>query len=445
MPSTRPDLAQRLGPPWLAWSLGVAGAALLASDGDAVIRLPGAAMLLAGTTLLAWRSYRNRNLFRHLLGSIPLPDKGENLLRDLPRAWEDLERENLRLRTEAEAEDQIRRHILANLRTGVLLLGRDRQIRLFNPTARAILGASSNLGEGEPLVSAFREPESLKNFQEAFTGTFREWDIKRNPRTVRIRAVPFPAPVGEEGPWVLVTLDDITHHEALETTRQKFISNASHELKTPVTGIRVAVENLMDGAQVLPEGESNLTIILRSLDRMVMLLDDISELSRIETGALRLDAKPLVLGTFLQEFLEGVQSLGTAKEVRIVADLDPAQAAHPFQADPQRLGQLLSNLVSNAVKFGPRDTEVVVAARVEAEAVAFSVIDHGPGISAQDQARIFERFFRSQATRGVPGTGLGLSIVKHLAVLMGGEVDLRSEPGQGATFTFRLPEAGQGD
>jgi len=206
-----------------------------------------------------------------------------------------------------------------------------------------------------------------------------------------------------------------------------------------VTGIRVAVENLQDGALVLPEGDTSLKIILRSLDRMVMLLDDISELSRIETGALRLDARPLTVGPFMTEFLESVQPLARVRNVRILSEVDPGATDHPFRADPLRLGQLLENLVSNAVKFGPPESEVRVAARLEGDALAFSVADQGPGIGSQDLPRIFERFFRAPATRGVPGTGLGLSIVKHLAVLMGGEVDVQSEPGRGAIFTFRLP------
>ncbi|WP_316415437.1 sensor histidine kinase [Mesoterricola silvestris] len=424
--------------PLLPWAAALAGGALMASDIEPVLRVAGFLAAAAGGVSLALAMRRHRESMARLLAVLPVPEKGDEVYRALPRAWAALEAENHRLATEVEAEDQVRRQILANLRTGIVLLGLDRQIRLFNPKARTILGASSHLGEGESLVSAFREPESLRNLQDAYGGAFREWTLKRNPRTIRLRAVPFPAP-GEEGTWVLVTLDDITHFEALETTRQKFISNASHELKTPVTGIRVAVENLQDGGLVLAEGETSLKIILRSLDRMVMLLDDISELSRIETGALRLDPRPLTAGPFMAEFMESVEPLGRARNVRIRAEVDPAVRDHAFRADPMRLGQLLENLVSNAVKFGPPDSEVRVEARLEGEVLAFAVADQGPGIGGQDLPRVFERFFRAPATRAVPGTGLGLSIVKHLAVLMGGEVDVASELGHGATFTFRLP------
>jgi two-component system phosphate regulon sensor histidine kinase PhoR len=238
-----------------------------------------------------------------------------------------------------------------------------------------------------------------------------------------------------------VTLDDVTQFEALETTRQKFISNASHELKTPVTGIKVAVENLVEGGCVSEGGETSLRIILRALDRMVLLLDDISELSRIETGALRLEPRPLTLGPFMDELLDGVAPLAAARKVRILREVEPGTEDLAFRADPMRLGQALENLVSNAVKFGPEDSEVRVSVRREGDLLAWTVRDRGPGIREQDLPRIFERFYRAPATRGVPGTGLGLSIVKHLAVLMGGEVDVRSSPGDGAAFTFRHPVA----
>jgi len=435
------NLSRRIRTPWAAWTLALAGGILAASDIEPVFRTLGALAVGAGAFLLIRGARRQRALVERLLAAIPLDDKGEGLFRALPRAWSALTEENRRLRTEVAAEDQTRRHILANLKTGVVLLGQDRQIRLFNPAAKLILGTSSALGEGEALVAAFREPESLRNLGEAFAGGFTEWTLKRNPRTIRLRAVPFPAPAAEAGPWVLMTLDDVTHHEALETTRQKFIANASHELKTPVTGIRVAVENLVDGALVLPEGELSLKIILRALDRMVMLLDDISELSRIETGALRLEPKSLVVGPFLAEFLDSVAPLARARRVAVVPVLAPELAGQAFQADPMRLGQLLENLVSNAIKFGPENGEVRVGVELADGWLAWSVSDQGPGISGPDSLRIFERFFRAPATRGVPGTGLGLAIVKHLAVLMGGTVELRTAPGQGATFIFRLPPA----
>ena len=441
MPKGRPDLSQRMTMPWAAFILAVGGGALLAGDVDPVLRGMGILATLAGGVLLALRVRRHRSTMAEVLAVIPVEDKGEGLLRQLPKAWAALEEENLLLRTRAEAEDQIRRQILTHLNTGVLLLDQNRTIRLFNPSAQTILGTSSSLGLGDPVVVAFREPESLRNLDQACLGAALEWTLKRNPRSLRVRAIPFEAPLQASAyPWVMVTLDDITRQEALETTRQKFIANASHELKTPVTGIRIAVENLQEGDLVLPEGETSLRIIFRAVERMAMLLEDISELSRIETGALRLEPALLRMGSFARDSLENTRPQAAAANVTVQLDLPPALEDLTFRADPLRLVQLLDNLLSNAIKFSPAGSTVRVGVRKEGPWLTWAVADQGPGISETDAQRIFERFYRAPSVRGIPGTGLGLAIVKHLAVLLQGEVDLHTELGKGSTFIFRLPE-----
>ena len=440
MPKAHPDLSQRMTTPWVAFALAVAGGALLARDMEPVFRLLGLCAALAGGILLAVRARQGRLTMAQVLAVIPVEDKGDALLRKLPKAWAALEEENLLLRTRAEAEDQIRRQILTHLSAGMLLLDQDRNLRLFNPSAQLLLGSSSSLGLGDPVVLAFREPEGLRNIDNACQGAAAEWILKRNPRILRVRAIPFEAPLqASSHPWVLVTVDDITRQEALETTRQKFIANASHELKTPVTGIKIAVENLQEGALVLPEGDSSLRIILRAVDRMTMLLGDISELSRIETGALRLDPVALRLGAFVADALENSRPQAEAADVRLELDLPPELEDFPFQADPLRLVQLLDNLLSNAIKFSPAGAGVQIKVRQEGPWLVWAMTDEGPGISETDAQRIFERFYRAPSVRRIPGTGLGLAIVKHLAVLMKGEVDMRTELGKGSTFIFRLP------
>jgi len=430
------DLSQAMPTPWLALGLALAGGAFMAMEVEPVFRVAGFAAAAAGTVLLWRQGRRHRDRMARLLDAIPLEERGEGLYRALPKAWAALEQDNLTLRTQVAADDQVRRQILTHLRAGVVLVGEDGRIRLINPAAQTMLGWSAQLGPGEAAVAAFREPESLRSLQEAFAGTPVEWILKRNPRTLALRAIPFAAP-GGGAPWVLVALDDLTRQEALETTRQKFIANASHELKTPVTSIRIAVENLQDGELVLAEGEVNLKAILRAVERMAMLLDEISELSRIETGALRLEPKELRVGPFAAELLEA----GRAPGARLTLDLPPELAGRVFRADPLRLSQLLENLLNNAVKFSPPGSEVTLAVRAEGPWLVWAVTDHGPGLAESEAKRIFERFYRAPATRGVPGTGLGLAIVKHLAVLMEGEVEVRTAPGQGSTFTFRLPAA----
>lgn len=353
------------------------------------------------------------------------------------RVKSELEQENQSLKDLSRQEDHLRQGILANLREGVVLLDSGKEVRLYNPAAQLLLSTSSRLTMGGSLPGVFREPETLRCIELAYAGRETEWTLRRDPRSLRLRATPFESADGSRS--VLLTLDDITRQEALETTRQKFISNASHELKTPVTSIRLATENLLDGGFVAPGGENNLKAILRSVDRMTMLLNDISELSRIETGALRLEARPIQLAPFLPQMVEEMRHQAEPRRIALRADLQPGLERLAIQADPLRLHQLLENLLSNAIKFSPEGSEVVLRVQQNEPWLVFSVQDSGPGIAESDAKRIFERFYRAASTRGVPGTGLGLAIVKHLVLLMGGEVSLQSELGKGSTFTVKLP------
>ena len=271
--------------------------------------------------------------------------------------------------------------------------------------------------------------------ERAYQGLGAEWRLLRSGRTLRVRGIPF-APLGAIT-GVLLTLDDISNQEALETTRQKFISNVSHELKTPVTAIRIAAENLLE--ERLPDPAKGSTqSILRSVDRLTLLLGDLSELSRIESGALKLSPEAVDLGPFLSGLLEELRRQHANKGVGLAAEYLAAPGTR-IQADPLRLHQILENLVSNAMKFSPAGTEVVLSVQVSAQGHTWEVRDQGPGIPEAEQSRIFERFYRSQATRAKPGTGLGLAIVKHLCRLMGGVVTVENRPEGGATFRVLLP------
>lgn len=434
------NLADLIPTPWMGLGLALAGMAVLMSRWEPVIRVVGAVLVLSAIIWLARTTRQTRDLVARIQEAIPLADKSEQVIRALPKSWAELEQEKHQFEAELHRETGLRQALLANLTIGVVQFGHDHRIRLFNDSAQVLLGASSHLALESDLLEAFREPESLRNLDRTFQGQGTSWDLRRGSRTLGIHAVPFGAETGEAG-GALLTIYDLTRQEALETTRQKFISNASHELKTPVAGIRIAAENLQEGKMVTAEGEASLRSIFRSVERMTMLLNDISELSRIETGALTLEPSELQVGPFAEALLEDLHAQTEDRSIRLVAEIPGELSRQTFKADPLRLHQLLENLLSNAIKFSPQGERVRLCVWRDGPWLAWSVIDHGPGISSTDAQRIFERFYRAPSARGVPGTGLGLSIVKHLSVLMGGEVDLKSELGQGATFTLRLPWA----
>lgn len=440
MPRSR-DSARILATPWSSFLLSCAGGATLAGAHEPVFRLLGGLLVLLGALLLVRGVRQVHALIDRVLAAIPFQDKSQATLDELPRAWVRLQRKVVDLEQAIVREDILRWNIVANLKAGLVLFRRDDRVRLFNPSARQLLGSSSQLAVGSILADVFREPESLRAMEQARAVGCTEWLLRRGGRLLTARAVPFqgdPEGPGEED-GLLVTLEDITRQEALETTRQKFISNASHELKTPTTSIRIAAEDLLEGQMVAPEGETSLRIILRSVDRMTMLLNDISELSRIETGALALAPQTLYLGTFVDDLVEDIGPAAQARGVQVLGSVPHGLEVQPFEADPYRLHQLLENLLSNAIKFSPEGGRVWLRVTREGSSLVWQVQDEGAGIPLQEQPRIFERFYRMSSSRAVPGTGLGLAIVKHLALLMGGEVAVESEPGRGATFTLRLP------
>jgi two-component system phosphate regulon sensor histidine kinase PhoR len=356
---------------------------------------------------------------------------------DLPQAWSALERENLDLRERAAREDRLLPGIMARLEEGVLLFGPSGGLEQFNPAAQRHLGLGAPLAKGMPMGEVFRDPDSPMAIQKAYLGQGTEWRLTRGGRTLRVRAIPF-APLGSVS-GVLLTLDDISRQEALETTRQKFISNVSHELKTPVTAIRIAAENLQE--ERLSEAATlSAQSLLRSVDRLTLLLGDLSELSRIESGALHLAPETLNLEAFVDTLVKDLREQHGGKGVALERELD-APAGAWIQADPLRLNQILENLISNAMKFSPPGGRVTLSVHITEHGQTWEVRDQGPGIPEAEQGRIFERFYRAQAAKAKPGTGLGLAIVKHLCRLMGGEVTVESRPGEGAVFRVMLPNS----
>ena len=356
-------------------------------------------------------------------------------IEDLPLAWSALEQENVDLKERAAREDRLLPGIMARLEEGVILFGTGGNLEQFNPAAQRHLGLGAPLAKGMAVKDIFRDQEGPEAVQKAYRGTSCEWRMTRAGRTLRVRVIPF-APMGSVS-GVLLTLDDVTSQEALETTRQKFISNVSHELKTPVTAIRIAAENLHE--EDLPEpARATAESIMRSVDRLAMLLGDLSELSRIESGALHLAPVRVDLYAFLDTLVRdlGPRGVESGVELALKADAPPGTE---ILADPLRLHQVLENLVSNALKFSPSGGQVELSVRITGQGQIWEVRDQGPGIPEAEQGRIFERFYRVQAAKAKPGTGLGLAIVKHLCRLMGGEVSVESRPGEGALFRVILP------
>jgi two-component system phosphate regulon sensor histidine kinase PhoR len=231
---------------------------------------------------------------------------------------------------------------------------------------------------------------------------------------------------------------DITRLEQLERVRQEFLSNVSHELRTPLTSIITFAETLQDGAlEDEKDARRFVQIIGRNAGRMRSLIEDIMELSAIESGALGLEVREARLHQLVRETFNALDSKAEGCGVTLVNEVELGAVV---RADARRLEQMLINLVENAIKFSRRGGEVRVRHERGARDL-ISVEDEGEGIPAEHLPRIFERFYRVDRARSreLGGTGLGLAIVKHLARAHGGEVSVRSTPNEGTTFTIELP------
>ncbi len=247
---------------------------------------------------------------------------------------------------------------------------------------------------------------------------------------------------GRKNPALLFVLHDITRQKRLENVRKEFVANVSHELRTPLSVIKGYVETLVDSHDAMPLADRDrfLKTIQRHTERLNSLLEDLLALSRLESASPGLARERVDLGTLLAGALDDYRARPTAEGHRISLSVDPA--VPPLFADPLKLGQVVDNLVSNALKYTPRGSRIDVGARLlSPELVEVSVRDNGPGIPAEDLPHVFERFYRVDKgrSREKGGTGLGLSIVKHIVQLHGGRVWAESRYGDGTNFLFTLP------
>ena len=334
--------------------------------------------------------------------------------------------------------------ILDGMIEGLVVLDAHGLITLVNRAAEQIF-SFSRMMIGGTLVEAIRNHEVAaiaRRAAGAEQGIEQEVRLEGGkPRVLLVSAVALRDTKGAHAGVVLV-FHDVTQLRALEAMRQDFVANVSHELRTPLSLIKSAVETLIDGGKDNPAIATRfLEIIDKHANRLTLLIDDLLLLARLDSGRVELKLRPVVLRDAAQEALDDAALFARARNVTL-ENHTPAEAV--AQADPERLRQVLANLIDNAIKYGRPEGHVAVhGRRVDAEWVEFSVRDDGPGIPPEAKARVFERFFRVDKARSREqgGTGLGLAIVKNVVNAHGGDVRLESTAGQGTEFFITLRAA----
>ena len=334
--------------------------------------------------------------------------------------------------------------VLSGMVEGVVAVDRDMRVLHLNASAERILGVDSSDSIGEPIwdVTNFKKvsetiDRAMREMKEVTDEISLHLDARE--RIVELHA----APLGAQDPdpsGVVLVLHDVTELRRLETVRQDFVANVSHELKTPITAIRGLVETVLDDGDMPADIRSRfLTKVQDQSMRLSLLVTDLLTLSRLESGDGVLQKDTLDLRRIVQGSVRNLQSTADAKRVSLGVEIPDTPVNVPGDWDALEL--VVNNLLDNALKYTPPAGSVRVRLRAEADEAFITIEDSGIGIDPKHHDRIFERFYRVDKARSreLGGTGLGLSIVKHVCKVHGGAVAVRSAPGQGATFTVRLP------
>ncbi len=345
-----------------------------------------------------------------------------------------------------EREDQQHRleTLLDSMIEALVVLDVRGRIVLTNRAAETLFGFSRQM-IGGTLLEAIRHHEVsavVARLEKETAILDHELRLEgAQPRVLQVNAVALRDPVGKAAGSLLV-FHDMTRLRELEGARQEFVANVSHELRTPLSLIKGAAETLLDGAKTDPAAlDRLLQIIDRHADRLTLLIDDLLLLAKLDSGRMELHPEPAALRPAAQEVFGDLTARALARDVRLENAIPAGLVA---RADPDRLRQILSNLVDNGIKYGRKGGVLTVSARALAGGlVEVGVKDDGPGIPRDALERVFERFYRVDKARSREqgGTGLGLAIVKHAVQAHGGEVRVESEPGQGTVFYFTLPAA----
>jgi two-component system, OmpR family, phosphate regulon sensor histidine kinase PhoR len=337
------------------------------------------------------------------------------------------------------SELDLQRRILEAMHEGVVVVDRDGRIALVNPALRAmlLLGADA---VGKLLMETVRHAQlhtMLEDARDALDDRPVEIELPGlKPRRVLVQA----APLSGDDEGLLFVFVDVTELRRLESLRRDFVANASHELRTPIAAVRSATETLRNGALSDEVAAARfLDIIERNSFRLQNLVEDMLELSKLESNEFKLKREPVELERVVPLVLALFRERAEKKGVRLAAEM--SVPLPEIEGDARALEHVLSNLVDNAVKYCPAGASIVVRASEVEGRVRLVVTDTGPGIAPEHLPRVFERFYRVDAgrSRDLGGTGLGLSIVKHMVEAMRGKVSVESGVGKGSTFTVSLP------
>ncbi|MCL4867368.1 MAG: cell wall metabolism sensor histidine kinase WalK [Anaerolineae bacterium] len=341
----------------------------------------------------------------------------------------------------ADGNDRLRA-VLENMADGVLITDNLGQVSLLNAAAQRLLKITEGevAERGRSFAAIVRHHQLIELWQQARQAQqerIATIELSQQGLFVQMTITPLHSTDPQS---YLIILQDLTRIRRLETVRRDFISNISHELRTPLASLRALVETLRDTA--LDDPPATLRFLDRAeteVDALTQMVQELMDLSSLESGRVPLRVQPVAVSDILLPSIERFTPQATRGQISLVLDLP--RGLPQVLADPDRIQQVVRNLIHNALKFTPPGGQITLSATPHANEVRISVQDTGLGISPQDIPRIFERFYKSDRSRQSGGTGLGLAIARHMIQAHGGNIWVKSKEQQGSTFTFTLPVA----
>ncbi|MHB8902190.1 MAG: sensor histidine kinase, partial [Thermoguttaceae bacterium] len=363
----------------------------------------------------------------------------------------------IRARRAMDEADRLRA-ILATLGDPILIVNGYDEVSLANPAAESLF-PGDNQGPVQRSMASLLACERLVNLLLATnhreskgrrTDEVEIRDSEGNIHWYRATACRLPlfregvSPSEDEGFGTVVILRDVDREKNLQKRNAEFVSSVSHEMKTPLSGIKAYVELLADGEAEDDETRDEfLNVIDSQADRLQRLVENLLNLARIEAGVVEVNKKSRSLNEILEEASRVIQPAAEAKNVRLSVDLSPLYLG--VYADRDMLLQSAINLLSNAVKYTPEGGHVTLRSRSSDNRIVYEVEDTGVGLSPEDCRRVFEKFYRVKKDKDMAqGTGLGLPLAKHIVEdVHGGTLTLESQLGAGSKFTAAFPMAGQ--
>ncbi|MBW3505029.1 MULTISPECIES: KinB sensor domain-containing domain [unclassified Pseudomonas] len=332
--------------------------------------------------------------------------------------------------------------VLDSIDDGLLMIDQQGRLEHLNPVAQRQLGwDESRLGQ--PLGEALQRPELDQQLQTVLRGGSLERlpedlsvDIEGENRLLTYSLTPVSQPKGPILGAVMV-LHDVTEQRAFERVRSEFVLRASHELRTPVTGMHMAFGLFLERARFDPQSRETdlLNTVNEEMQRLMQLINDLLNFSRYQNGMQKLTLTPCDLGQMLEDARARFAEPATARNIELLVELQ--QPLPVLSADQVQLERVLDNLLDNALRHTPSGGQIRLQARRHGERVIISIEDNGEGIAYSQQGRIFEPFVQVGRKKG--GAGLGLALCKEIVQLHGGRIGVYSRPGQGTQFYMALP------